>query len=162
LVGHVVNSERDVLEHVVVISRAHGRRKTVFKLIEVQIGVRFLYYSHKLFEIFLRYKSQRCSCVYNELINVCLEGNSAILHITHRQSPVVRVEKVVPEKIPSRMFLQIKASNHNFRLLKVFADCKGKHVLVDLPLIVELLNKERSTFAARNWSKTHNSIRGHS
>ena len=97
LVGHIVNSKRDVLEHVVVISRAHRRRKSVFKLIEVQIGVSFLYYSHKLFEIFCGNEGQRCSCVYNELINIYLEWNSSILHITHRQSPVVGVEKVVPE-----------------------------------------------------------------
>ena len=59
------------------------------------------------------------------------------------------------------MLLQIIATNHYFRLLKVFTDSKSKHILVNLPLIVELLNKERGTFAARNRSQSHNSIWGH-
>ena len=56
---------------------------------------------------------------------------------------------------------QIEATNHHSTLFEILAYGKGKQVLVDLTLVVQLLNEERCTLPSRDGCQPQNTITGH-
>ena len=68
----------------------------------------------------------------------------------------------MPYQLTSWMIQQIIASNHNFTLFKVFTNGKGKKILIDLTLFIQLLYKQRCSCSSCNRCKAYNAITGHS
>ena len=64
----------------------------------------------------------------------------------------------MPDQAPSWVSIKIESSNHHLALLKVLPNCKGKEILINFPLFIELFDEKRSTLTPCNRRQSYNSI----
>ena len=152
LVRDVVYLEWDVFELDIVISTTDRRWKSILQLIEVQIRIVFYNDLNKLIEVFRWNQGKWCSCVHYKLINLDLNRHVPILDITHRQCPIVGIKKVMPDETTRRVSIQVEPTNHHLALFKVFTYGECKEILVDSPLVVQLLYEQGGALAPGHWS----------
>lgn len=67
----------------------------------------------------------------------------------------------MPNDAALRMRSQIKATDHDLALLKVFSNGESEEILIDFAIQIELLNKKRGTLASSNGCQANDTITGH-
>ena len=141
LISDVVHAERQVVQLGEVFSRAHRRWQSVLQFKEFKLWILLSYDAHECVEVLAWYQRQTRARINYQLVNLYWQLYIAIAHIAHGQRPIVRIEQVVPYYVTLGVGSQIEATDHHSTLFEILAYGKGKQVLVDLTLVVQLLNE---------------------